>query len=239
MGTINLLYKRDYAVTDKIRIVIPTVGEILDDEDTYYNTVALLTAMPIDLMVELDAAEIDFTSLDEYELFIIMFASIREMDTSLIFKDLDLKKFTIKENEERRSLYLYDETNDITIDRMTHNKITTALRFIHHLEKNHRRPANEEAKKYMLERAKIKANRRKNKQDYSDLESLIVAMVNTEQFKYDLDGTRRLTIYQFNECVQQVIKKVDYEHKMHGVYAGTIDPKGLSQNELNWLTHKK
>ena len=239
MGTINLLYKRDYAVTDKIRIVIPTVGEILDDEDTYYNTVALLTAMPIDLMVELDAAGIDFTSLNEYELFIIMFASIREMDTSLIFKDLDLKKFAIKENEERRSLYLYDETNDITIDRMTHNKITTALRFIHHLEKNRRRPANEEAKKYMLERAKIKANRRKNKQDYSDLESLIVAMVNTEQFKYDLDGTRRLTIYQFNECVQQVIKKVDYEHKMHGVYAGTIDPKGLSQNELNWLTHKK
>ena len=66
----------------------------------------------------------------------------------------------------------------------------------------------------------------------------IVAMVNTEQFKYDFRGTKDLSIYQFNESVRQVIKKVDYEHKMSGVYAGTIDPKTFSQDELNWLIHK-
>ena len=239
MSTINLLYKGQYDINDKIHVIIPLVGDILDNEDSYFNLVSLFTAMPIDLMVELDNANIDFTSINEYELFLILFASIREMDTSLIFGDLDLKKFVFKEDTDSRMLYLYDEENDIRIDRMIHGKIATALRFIHHLEKNRRKPANEEAKKYMLERARIKANRKKNKQDYSDLESLIVAIVNTEQFKYDFEGTRKLTIYQFNECVQQIIKKVDYEHKMHGIYAGTVDPKGLSQDELNWLTHKK
>jgi len=47
-----------------------------------------------------------------------------------------------------------------------------------------------------------------------------------------------MSIYQFNESLHQIVKKVDYEHKMHGLYSGTIDLKGLSQDELNWLVHK-
>ena len=79
---------------------------------------------------------------------------------------------------------------------------------------------------------------KRQKQKDSQLESLIVAMVNTEQYKYNFETTKDLSIYQFNECVRQIIKKVDYEHKLNGVYAGTVDPKSFSQDELNWLIHK-
>ena len=97
---------------------------------------------------------------------------------------------------------------------------------------------NEEAKKYLLERARVKRNRNKNRKEVSNLESLIIALVNTEQFKYDYDGVQNLTIYQFNESVQQIIWKIDYEHRMHGVYAGTINAKEMNQDEFNWLMHK-
>ena len=36
MATINLLYKKEYAINDSVRVRIPTVGEILDNEDRYY-----------------------------------------------------------------------------------------------------------------------------------------------------------------------------------------------------------
>ena len=72
----------------------------------------------------------------------------------------------------------------------------------------------------------------------SQLEELIVALVNTEQYHYGFEGTRELSIYQFNESVRQVIKKIDYDNKMHGIYAGTVSAKDLSQDDLNWLTHK-
>ena len=90
----------------------------------------------------------------------------------------------------------------------------------------------------MIKRARDKLKRRKKIKESSQLESLIVAMVNTEQYKYDFETTRELSIYQFNESVRQVIKKVDYEHRMYGVYTGTISVKDLSQDDLNWLTHK-
>ena len=63
-------------------------------------------------------------------------------------------------------------------------------------------------------------------------------MVNTEQYKYGYESTRDLSIYQFNESVRQIIKKVDYDNRMYGVYSGTVSAKDLSQDDLNWLTHK-
>lgn len=238
MASLNLLYKRQYAVNDDIRVLIPYVGEILENEDTYYNMVSAITAMPIDFMVQLDDAGIDFTSINEYEPFLLLFNGLQMQDTSLIFGDLDLTKFKYDENPENGMLTLYDAEDDIRIDRAIHGQIAAVLRKIHHLERNHRKPANTEAKDYLLERARDKIKRRKNRKEESQLESLIVAMVNTEQYKYGFEGTRELSIYQFNESVRQIIKKVDYDNRMYGVYAGTINPKELSQNDLNWLIHK-
>ena len=238
MSTLNLLYQKRYVINDFISIVIPTVGEIIDNEDAYYNLVSVLTAMPVDLMCQLEDASIDFTSINEYELFLLMFAGFKSQDTSLIFGDLDLSKFKIAVNEQNGTVVLLDEEHDIKIDRAIHGQIAGVLRKIHHLEKNRRKPANDEAKQFMLKRARDKMKRHKNKKESSQLESLIVAMVNTEQYKYDFEGTRELSIYQFNESVRQVINKVDYDNRMYGVYTGTINAKDLSQDDLNWLTHK-
>ena len=238
MGTRNLLYRKDYPINKEIKIIIPTVGEILDNEDSYYNLVSVLTAMPIDMMVQLDSLNIDFTQLSEYDLFLYLFEGLKQQDTSMIFGELDLTRFHPDISKQNGNLILYDPYNDITIDKAIHNKIATILRLIHNLKKNTRKPANEEAKAFMLERAKSKMRRRKNKTEDSWLESLIVAMVNTEQYKYDFEGTRSLSIYQFNESVRQVIKKVDYDNKMYGVYTGSINVKELNQDDLNWLVHK-
>lgn len=238
MATRNLLYKRSYAINDSIKIVIPTVGEVIDCEEDYYNLVSVLTAMPIDMMVQLADAKIDFTTITDYDLFLLMFPGIRKQDTSLIFGDLDLTKFKHIISEQNGSVVLRDVENGITIDRAIHGQIAGALRIIHHLEKNRRKPANPEAKEFMLERARDKMRRRKNRTEESRLEPLIIAMVNAEQYKYDFERTRELSIYQFNESVRQVIKKVDYNNRMYGVYTGTINAKELSQDDLNWLTHK-
>lgn len=238
MSTLNLLYKKQYEINDSIKIVIPSVGEIIDNEDSYYSIITVLTAMPIDLMVPLDDAGIDYTEINEYDLFLIMFAGLKAQDTSLVFGNLDLTKFEISVNQKNGKIVLYDAEDDIVIDRATHAQIARVLRKIHHLEKNRRKPANKEAKEYMLERAREKMRRNRNRKQESQLEPLIIAMVNAEQYKYDFEGTRELSIYQFNESVRQIIKKVDYDNRMYGIYAGTINAKELSQDDLNWLTHK-
>ena len=234
----SLLYRRVLPVTEGVNIVIPTVGEILDDEDAYYGLVSVLTAMPIDMMVQLDDMGIDYTTIDEYQLFLMLFSGLKNQDTRLVFGELDLSLFKPAIDDEKQSIVMLDPTNGYVIDKSAQRKISDALRRIHHLEKNTRKPANAEAREYMLERARTKMKRRSKREHKSQLEPLIVAMVNTEQYKYDFEGTRELSIYQFNECVRQIINKVDYEHRMFGVYMGTVKASELSQDELNWLTHK-
>lgn len=238
LTTINLLYKTEYPINDKISIRIPTIGEILDHEDEYYTMVSMLTSMPIDLMVELDAAGMDFTEITEYELFLMLFVQLREMDTNLVFGKLDLTKFEPMVRDDNGMTVFIDRENDIVIDRSIAGQIAAFLRTLHNLEKDHRKPANQDAKEYMLQRAKQKAARNKKRKRKSQLEPLIIAMVNTEQFRYGFDDVKKLTVYQFNESVRQVIKKVDYSNKMFGVYSGTVNVKDLSRDDLNWLTHK-
>ena len=234
----NLLYKNCIDVNQHISIVIPYVGEILENHDSYYDLVTMLTAMPIDLMLQLDESGIDFTTLTDYDLFLMLFPQIQATPkeiVSLVFKNLDLTKFAFDINPNNEEIILIDRESGIVIDRLIHGKIAATLRFLHDLKKDRRKPGNEETKKYLIKRAKEKKKRNKNKNDDSQLESLIISLVNTEQFKYDFETVKNLTIYQFNACMKQIIHKIDYEHKMNGVYAGTVDSKKLSQEDLSWL----
>lgn len=235
MPTRNVLYARQLPVNDKISVVIPTVREILSDEDSYYGLISMLTAMPIDYMVLLDDMGLDFSEMNAYDLFLLLFPVIQSQDVSMVFGNLSLEHFTRMVNEQNGLTVLVDPVNDIVIDRAIHGQIQAALRKIHHLEKNIKRPGNDAAKEYMLERARVKQKRRRNKQQDSALESMIIAMVNTEQFKYDYGSVLDLSIYQFNESVRQVIRKIDFDNRMIGVYAGTVDASKVDPDDLKWI----
>ena len=238
MPSFNLLYRKQYRINDDIQIVVPTVGEVIENEDAYYGLVSMLTSMPYDFMVQLDDAGIDFSEINDYELFLMLFPSIQTQDTSLIFGDLDLDNFQMATNNQNGTIVLWNQKTNAVIDRAIHGQITYVLRKILHLEKNLRKPANGEVKQYLIQRAREKQRRQKSRVEDSYLESLIIAMVNTEQYKYDFERTKELSIYQFNESVRQVVQKVDYQNKMYGVYTGNINVNDLNQNDLNWLTHK-
>ena len=239
MGKIrNLLYKQYYDINQYIRVMIPSVGEVIDNEDEYYNLIFLLTAMPIDMMVQLDDNGVDFTKINEYDLFLLIFEGLKSMDTKMVFGDMDLQNFQYAKNTLNENIVLVNPETGAVIDKEIHAQISTILRKIHNIDKNNQKPANVEAKEFMLKRARAKLKRKMNQTEDSQLETLIVAMVNTEQYKYTFEETRNISIYQFNESVRQIIKKTDYDNKMYGVYTGTINAKELSQKELNWLTHK-
>ena len=237
MAIRHLLYEKSIKINDNIEILIPTVGQVLNNEEEYYGLVSLLTATPYDMMVQLDELGIDFSEINEYELFLLSFETIRSADPSLIFGSLDLSGFQRMVNTQNGALTLVDPSSGIVIDRAIHYQICDGLRVVHHLKKNIRRAGNDAAKKYLLQRAKQKSRRRKTRVENSQLEGLIIALVNTEQFPYKFNEVLDLSIYQFNESVLQVVKKIDFDNRMHGIYSGTISAKDMSQDSLNWLVH--
>lgn len=237
----SLLFANSYPVNDKIRIHIPTVEEILNDEDNYNGVVSAVAAAPQDFMVELDDIGIAYDDISSFELFTLLFSGLKESDTSLVFKNLDLSKFELMVNPNINDVVLRDNENDITIDKHIHQMIRQTLYRINHIERHDTTPANEQARSYMIERARIKkkrALRRRRNAKESQLEEYIVAMVNSEPYKYNFEETKKLTIYQFYSCLHQVVKKTNFNNLMVGYYTGSIDSKHVNQKELNWLTSK-
>ncbi len=238
MATYHLLFEKEYAINENIKIMIPTVGDVLNNEDEYYGLVSMITGTPYDFMVQLDDIGIDFTTINDYELFLLFFSAIKQMDTSLIFGELDITNFEPVINPENEMVVLRNAKSGAIIDMGIHQKIAATLRKINHLERTNKHPGNEEGKAYLLERNRKKLERRKKRKQESQLEGLIVALVCSEPFPYKYDEVRDMTIYQFNESVYQVIKKTDVNYKMHGLYSGTISSKDFKKDELNWLVHK-
>ena len=232
----KLLYADRYNINDRIYVRIPTVGEVLENEDTYYEIVYSIIATPYDLMVQLDDNGIDFTKITAFELFCLLFGHLREMDTSLVFGDLDLSKFKTVINNQNGNLVLHDEENDITIDRAIHGQICACLRKILNIPKTEKTPGNEEARVYMLEKARKKLRRKKRqKQPDSQIEDLIIALVNTAEFPYNYMSVRDISIYQFYASLKQVTHKVKFDKTMIGVYAGTVQFDKLDMDERSWI----
>lgn len=208
---------------------------MLEHEDDYFDCVYSIIATPYEMMVPLDDAGIDFSQIGDWELFLLMFMGLREKDTSLVFGDLDLKKFQFAENENTKMTILTDPESGAIIDKTVYKTICGHLRRMLDIPKEDKKPGNEEAKRYMLEKARKRAKRQKKKQRPSQLEGVIISLVNTAEFPYNYETVKELTIYQLYKSLKQVSHKIHFDNTMIGCYAGTVKTSDLKQSDLTWL----
>lgn len=235
----NLLRVSDYKVNDNISVHVPTIDEIFDFGDQkYYSIVQTLVATPFDLMVELDDIGIDYETITDYQLFVLMMESIaiNEDDTSIFFGNLNLKNFQEAVNPQNSEKVLWDKNNDIVIDQMIALEICNAIRKIHFWEAPIGRAGNAEGKRYLIERNRLKKQRLAKKPYKSFLESMIISLVNTEEFPYNYETVMGLSVYKLNASWRQIQKKKHWDQTMNGVYFGTVDKDKIDWEKISWLS---
>lgn len=221
----------------KLSIRIPTVGEILDDEFTYYSIISSLTATPYQYMVQLDDMGVDFTTITDYQLFVMLFSIYARSDLSMVFGNLNTSNFEIRQNGSLQ--YLYDPDNNLEINEKIYYDIVSTIRKINLLERVNYKPGNESARKYLLEKERKKQKRSAAKKQVPYLEKLVIALVNTSEFPYDYDSCMDLSIYKLHQSFKQIQHKIAFDNTMVGIYAGTVDTSKLSNKDiLSWIPSK-
>ena len=222
----------------KLSIRIPTVGEILEDEQNYYNIISSLIASPYQYMVQLnDVFHIDYTTITDYELFMMLFSAYLQSDLSIVFGDLNISDFKIKTDNQKD--ILMSPSSGIEINEKVYNDLANIIRKINLLEKVNYKPGNESAKKYLLEKERRRQKRNAKKPYEPYLEKIVIALVNTSEFPYDYDSCMDLSIYRFNQSFKQIQHKIAFDKTMIGVSAGTVDTSKLSNKDvLTWIPNK-
>lgn len=227
----------DFIVNDKIKIRQPTLGEIRDfGEQKYFSFIHSFTSTPTDMKYQLNKINIDWNTLSDYDLFLMLYKTFDKQSTEIIFGDIDFTNFEIvkKENGE---IAIYDVKSDIIIDRSIYEMSVEYLRKVHNLKRNTERAMNETTRIVLLEEAEEQFNMNKDKEYQSNLLPLISTLTNMDGFKYSWSTVWEMKINAFMDAVQQILHIKNVDLLLRSGYSGFgVDLSKISKKELNYFS---
>lgn len=246
---ISLLNEKQYQITDKVIVNIPTLGEYRSKKhrQDYETLMNLFLVTPSNYMVELYDIGRDFRNIKEYDFFMELFyidyvaeQGQGSIDSTILFPNLDFNSLYV--GEDNGKLVLMNENEEIVIDEYVYLQIGAVFCEVLNTKKYRRKPANKTAYEYIIdvEREHKRNRKRMKRQQESGFDELIVALVCDKGFPYDFESVNKLTIYDFYCCVQQIMKRTNYENIMRGAYSGmgTVDLKKIKKSDLNYLSFR-
>ena len=138
---LQLYFGDDYVINDYIKITQPLIGRVVDyGEAQYFSMVHTLTAIPSDLKSQLWDMDLDWTEVDDFELFMMLAQTLTPDRTSILFGDLDFSKFKPFKNNQNGDIVLADKETGVMIDKMIYLRIMAYLRKLHNIKPKVERP---------------------------------------------------------------------------------------------------
>lgn len=151
----------------------------------------------------------------------------------LILKDIDLADFEVYTVNDTNQVILYNEKDDITIDRLVYTRLVDVVRKIHGWKRNNQRPANKRTKMALIEDARdeaIMAARKPKK-------SVLLPLVSALTVKCGLcgnDNVWNMKISAFFDNIKRISKVQESELLLQGAYSGFASLKGIDKSRLDW-----
>nr|DAP06627.1 MAG TPA: hypothetical protein [Caudoviricetes sp.] len=237
MDRLSLLRGTPIKINEHIFVTQPTVSEIASvGESAYFAGVYTLCATPSDYKVQLWDNGIDWTEVDDFVLFQTVYKSVDPRVIALLLPGvplLDMVRAVVRDSNE---MCLVSKDGNVVIDETVYLSIVDALRKSNSVSKNVDKPGNLTTKKFMLNKERRRIERAASESEKSSsLAPIISSLVNCEHFKYDYSSVWGLTLYQLMDALQQIQRYKRCDYTMCGVYAGTVDPKNLSSDDLSWI----
>lgn len=231
-----LYFGDDYVINDKIKMHQPTIGQIVDyGEASYFSMVHALTAIPSDMKSLLwdSPGKLDWTQMDDFELFQMLSQNMTPDQTGIIFGDLDFSKLRPYRSKLNDEVVLADIEAGVKIDKLIYMRMMTFLRKLHNITPKPEKAKGKRAKQAMID--EDRRNREYNKD--KPFKSYLLPLISAVKVKqgYTKDYVRNMGMYEFWDDLARLQIMYNADHLMNAAYAGTLDMKKIKKEELNWL----
>lgn len=233
MDELSLYFGEPYRINDYITISLPKVGDVVRyGEREYYHMVQTITAIPSDMKSQLWDMGLDWTSLTDFQLFMMMAPTLPKSKTKIIFGDLDFQAMRPFENKVNDTIVLRNPETGEVIDELAYGKIAAYLCTAHGFKKKVEKAANEFTKKFMIEedRQKIKHN---SKQPYKSFLRQIISAVKC-RMGYSLDYIKNMGLYELTDDLDRLNIIVQSDALLKGSYSGMVDTSKIPKKNFDW-----
>ena len=235
---LDLYVGKPYRINDKIICYQPKIGDIIDyGENAYFSMVHTLCATSADFKVKLFDAGINWMEIGNFELFAMIASSLTVDQTRILLGDLDLSLLKTYRSKENGEIVLASAEQQVKIDKLIYERIVNCIRKMHGLKANNERAHNKATMRAMIENDRQTMELNATKEPSSYLLPLISSV------KCKMGCTKD---YIFNEGLFEFFDDVNRfniidnaNHLVSGSYAGTVDSKKISKENLNWMRELK
>lgn len=230
-----LYFGDDYVINDQIKLHQPTIGQVVDyGEASYFSMIHTLTAIPSDVKSMLwDQMQIDWTKIEDFDLFIMFSQTMTPDKTGIIFGDLNFSNMRPYRHPQNDEIILVDKENGIIIDKLIYMRMMTFLRKLHNITPKPEKAKGKRAKQAMIDEDRRNRELNKDKPFRSYLLPLISA-VKVKQ-SYTKDYVRNMGLFEFFDDLSRMQVIDSASHLLNGMYCGMADLSKVDKKELNWL----
>ena len=203
----RLIGRKSCVIGSGITVRIPTVGEIRDDGG-YLREARLFTVSARELIPELCDLGIDYESISAFELFLLLFESMRKtapLPRERVFTGFELFGLEMKERSGHTALCSGDGRE--VINERSFSEISALLRTIlGEREKPGIKSGNTYAKRKRIEYERFKREKAV-KQGGDPLGEMILSLVCCADFPYDFRTINDITVCELTAACRQIQKQ--------------------------------
>lgn len=230
-----LYFGDDYVINDRIKLAQPTIGQIVDyGEQSYFSMIHTLTAIPSDMKAMLwDKMELDWTKVEDFELFAMFSQTMTPDRTGIIFGDLDFSKMKPYRHPQNDEIVLADKETGIIIDKLVYMRMMAFLRKLHNITPKPEKAKGKRAKQAMIDEDRRNHELNKDKPFRSYLLPLISA-IKVKQ-GYTRDYVRNMGLFEFFDDVSRAQVIDSANHLLNGAYCGMADLSKVDKKNFNWM----
>lgn len=240
-----MYFREDYYVKG-IRIVQPTIGDILElGESKFYSELSpfLYNSTSIRVALWESPQRIDWCQVKDIE----VFGMLKNMQPDapairLLFPDYRIEKMKLipikNKNSDDIQLCLYDKANNFVLEEADYNQIAEYIRTLLNIHPKVEKAKGKITKQWMIDEDKMNMAQKENRET-STLLPLISACINHPGFKYRLQELKNVGIYEFMDSVQRLQIYESTHALMGGSYSGFCDTSKVPKEQFNFMREIK
>ena len=259
ISLLQLYFGDPYQVSDKIQILQPTIGGILEydkqfGESEFWAMLNVFIGNTTSYRVLLWDMGIDWNEISDFQLFSLLIKTLKVEQTAILFGDLDLSRFdayvkqipsdnNTEENlddgqnkqEDKTEIILWDSELDIEITEDMYNVIALYIRTMFNIFPKVEKAKGKTTKEWIIEEDKMNLANAKKEDTTSTFLPLIESCCCHPGFKYKKNELREVGIYEFMRDVQRLQVYESTTALLKGMYSGFIDTKGIDKEEFDFM----
>ena len=258
ISLLQLYFGDPYQVSDKIQVLQPTIGGILEydkkfGESEFWSMLNVFIGNTTSYRLLLWDMGIDWNEISDFQLFSLLIKTLKVENTEILFGDLDLSSFDAymkqipskekfddkEESESKQEMILWNPELDIEINEDIYNNIALYIRTMFNIFPKVEKAKGKTTKKWIIEEDRMNLANAKKEDTTSTFLPLIESCCCHPGFKYKKNELREVGIYEFMRDVQRLQVYESTTALLKGMYSGFIDTKGIDKEEFDFMREIK